>query len=152
MLEVPGTMPRFVCYKTTDYEYALNQVAERHGGGAEIWRLAAPGVPRKHFYPRQNKAADPYKDGGPVTEGKLSVKREGKSRLVECAIPWSEISAVKQKLDRQEPIKFTFRVNDNQGPSYELNGQRSVSKGDSYALHNLWQSSWAVETEFAFEK
>ena len=120
MVEVPGTMPRFVCYKTTDYEYALNQVAERHGGGTEIWRLAAPGVPRKHYYPRQNKAADPAKDGGPVHAGKLSIKRDGNVRLVECAIPWSEIPAVKAKLDAQEPIKFTFRVNDNQGPSYEL--------------------------------
>ena len=58
----PGTMPRFMCYKTTDYEYALNPVAEVFGGGTEIWRLLAPGVPRKHYYPRNQKhrmTADP---------------------------------------------------------------------------------------------
>ncbi len=148
---LPGTMPKFVCYKTTDYEYALNSVAEKFGGGTEVWRLAAPGVPRKHYYPRQPKVADPAKDGGPVHEAKLVMKRDGNVRLVECAMPWSEIPAVKEKLAANEPIKFTFRVNDDKGLSYELNELRSVSKGDSYALHDLWQSSWSVETEFAFE-
>ena len=70
----PGTMPRFMCYKTTDYEYAFNP------GGAAIRRghgdLAAggAGVPRKHFFPRQPKAAV---DGGPVTDGKLAMRRDG---------------------------------------------------------------------------
>jgi hypothetical protein len=148
----PGTMPRFICSKSTDYEYALNPVAEKHGGGTELWRLMAPGVPRKHYYPRQPKVPAPGKDGGPVADGKLVIKRDGNVRLVECAIPWSELPAVKQKLDAGEPIKFTFRVNDNKGPSYESNQNRSVSKTDTYALHNYWQTSWAVETEFAFEK
>ena len=58
---------------------------------------------------------------------------------------------VKKKLDAREPIKFTFRVSENNGPKYELNEERSVSKVDTYALHNYWQTSWAVETEFAFE-
>ena len=31
-----GTMPRYVGYKCTDYEYALNQVAPQYGGGTEI--------------------------------------------------------------------------------------------------------------------
>ena len=37
-----GTMPKFTCYKTTDYEYALNKVADQFGGGTELWRLLAP--------------------------------------------------------------------------------------------------------------
>ncbi len=145
----PGTMPRFMIYKTTDYEYALNPVAEKYGGGTELWRLAAPGVPRKHFYPRQPKAP---KDGGPVAGGKLAMRRDGNTRIVECAIPWSEIPDVKKRLDSGEPIKFTFRVNDNKGPSYELNTDRSCSKVCNYALHNFWATSWATETEFTFEK
>ncbi len=152
LLHPPGTMPRFVCYKTTDYEYALNLVADKFGGGTEIWRLLAPGMPRKHFYPRQPKVPAPGKDGGAVEAGKLVIKRDGDVRLVECALPWSEIPDVKKKLDASEPIRFTFRVNENNGPKYELNEGRSVSKADTYALHNYWQTSWAVETEFAFEK
>ena len=145
-------MPRFICYKTTDYEYALNQVAEPFGGGTEIWRLLAPGVPRKHYYPREPKVPAPGKDGGPVADGQLVIKRDGNLRLVECALPWSELPEVKKKLDAGEPIKFTFRVSENNGPKYELNEDRSVSKADTYALHNYWQTSWAVETEFAVEK
>ena len=92
----PGTMPRFMCTKTTDYEFALNPVAPRYGGGTEIWRLMAPGIPRKHFFPRQPKADV---DGGPVTSGKLQMKRQGNTRIVEAAIPWSEIPEVKRRID-----------------------------------------------------
>ena len=80
------------------------------------------------------------------------MKRDGNTRIVECSLPWSQIPDVRHCLDKGEPIKFTFRVNDNKGPSYELNGGRSVSKIDTYALHDYWATSWAVETEFAFEK
>ena len=145
----PGTMPRFMCYKTTDYEYALNPVAPRYGGGTEIWRLAAPGVPRKHFYPRQPKAPV---DGGPVTEGKLHIRRDGNTRIVEAAIPWSEIPEVKRRREAGGTVKFTFRVNDNAGPSYELASGRSVSKVDTYALQPYWAPHWSNEVEFAFEK
>jgi hypothetical protein len=41
----PGVMPHFVTYWDTDYEYALNPVAQAFGGGTEIWRLQAPGIP-----------------------------------------------------------------------------------------------------------
>ncbi|HEY4978088.1 MAG TPA: hypothetical protein VII25_02880, partial [Candidatus Acidoferrum sp.] len=39
----PGTMPKFITYWDTDYEYALNEVAEEYGGGTEVWRLLSPG-------------------------------------------------------------------------------------------------------------
>ena len=55
LTNLSGRMPKFVRYKTTDYEYALNKVADQYGGGTEIWRLLAPGMPFKHFYPRQPK-------------------------------------------------------------------------------------------------
>ena len=145
----PGTMPRFMCAKTTDYEYALNPVAPRYGGGTEIWRLTAPGVPRKHFFPRQPKA---LVDGGPVTDGKLEMRRDGNTRIVEAAIPWSEIPEVKNRMDAGQHIKFTFRVSDNAGPSYELAGGRSVSKIDTYTLHPYWAPHWSNEVEFALEK
>ena len=68
-----------MCYEDTDYEYALNPVAPAFGGGTEVWRLLAPGMPRKHFYPRQFKSAV---DGGPVTGAKLIIKRDGNTRIV----------------------------------------------------------------------
>ncbi|NLH97888.1 MAG: hypothetical protein GX446_00155 [Chthonomonadales bacterium] len=141
----PGTMPGFMTYMDTDYEFALNQVAEQYGGGTEIWRLAAPGIPRKHYYPRQPKAPV---DGGPVKNGKLAMRREGNMRIVEAALPWSEIPHVKKRVDAGLTIKFTFRVNDNAGPALELAGGRSVSREGMPTFHNDWTSHWANELEF----
>jgi hypothetical protein len=145
----PGTMTGFMTYQCTDYEYAFNNVAENFGGGTEIWRLSAPGVPRKHFYPRQPKADV---DGGPVETGKLVMKREENTRIVEAAIPWTEIPNVKKKLDSGGNIRFTFRVNDNKGPAYEYAANRSASKVNSYCMHNFWEQHWSNEIEFALDK
>jgi len=143
-----GTMPGFEVYPDTDYEYALNPVAAKYGGGTEVWRLAWPGMPLKHFYPREPKS----KWDGAVKDAKLVVRREGNTRIVEASIPWSEIPEVKKRYDQGQPIKFSFRVNDNGGPSYELAAGRSVSKTNSLAFHDNWQTHWANELEFQFEK
>ncbi|HEY8964810.1 MAG TPA: hypothetical protein VIM58_00085, partial [Candidatus Methylacidiphilales bacterium] len=144
----PGTMRGFIPAKDTDYEYALNPVAEAYGGGTEVWRSAVPGMPRKNFYPRQ--PASPY--DGPVKDARLAIRRDGNTRIVECALPWGEIPLVRKALDEGRTIKFTFRVNDDQGPSMELAEDRSVSKKNPYALHPEWVEHWANEIEFSFEK
>jgi hypothetical protein len=145
----PGTLPRFMCYEDTDYEYALNAVSSAHGGGTEVWRLLAPGMPRKHFYPRQFKSAI---DGGPVAQAKLVMKRVGNTRIVECALPWSEIPLVRKNLQEGQHIKFSFRVNNNDTSAAELAAGRSVSKVNFMAFHNDWVTHWANELEFGFEK
>ena len=139
-----GTMPRFCAYFDTDYEFALNKVGEAYGGGTEIFCLQRPGMMRKHFFPRQPKAPI---DGGPVKgEAKLVVK----GNVVECAIPWSELSEVKQRLDAGQPVKFSFRVN-NGGGAFELAAGRSVSKQNPLTFHNDWSTHWANEVEFGWE-
>lgn len=145
-----GTMPKYVGYKCTDYEYALNQVDPKYGGGTEIWRLLVPGMPEKHFYPRQPKS--PF--DGAVKDGKLAVTHEGSTRITECAIPWSELPEVKKALDSGKTIKFSFRVNDNgnMGGCMEFARERSVSKRNSRAFHASWKEHWANEVEFGFEK
>ncbi len=145
-----GTMPKYVGYKCTDYEYALNQVAPDYGGGTEIWRLLVPGMPEKHFYPRQPKS--PF--DGAVKDGKLVVSHNGNTRITECAIPWSELPDVKKALDEGKTIKFSFRINDNgnMGSCMELARERSVSKRNSRAFHASWKEHWANEVEFGFEK
>ena len=144
-----GTMPRYMIYADTDYEFALNPVAERFGGGTEIWCLQRPGMVRKHFFPRQPRAAI---DGGPVKEGRLVIRREGNTRFVECALPWSVIPEVRARRDAGQPVKFSFRVNDNRGPAYELAAGRSVSKENPFAFHNDWATHWANELEFGWER
>ena len=145
-----GTMPRYVGYKCTDYEYALNQVAPEYGGATEIWRLLVPGMPEKHFYPRQPKS--PF--DGPVKDGKLAITHDGNTRVTECAIPWTELPDVKKALDTGKILKFSFRVNDNgnMGACMELARERSVSKRNSRAFHAAWKEHWANEIEFRFEK
>ncbi len=146
----PGTMPRYTGYKCTDYEYALNPVAERYGGGTEIWRLLAPGMNRKHFFPRQPKSAQE----GPVKKGQLVIRREGNTVITECAIPWEELPDVKAALDAGRRVKLSFRVNDNGAPGscMELARDRSVSKLNARAFHPDWKVHWANEVEFEFEK
>ena len=102
----PGTMPGYIGYRDTDYEYALNPVATNFGGGTEIWRLQVPGMPHKHFYPREPKS--PL--DGAVKDGKLVIVRDGNTRIVEASLPWSEIPEVRKALDAGRPIKFSFRV------------------------------------------
>ena len=145
----PGVMPKFITYWDTDYEYALNEVAQEYGGGTEIWRLLAPGMPRKHFFPRQPKSPI---DGGPVEKGKLVIRREGNMRIVEASIPWSEMPEVRSRLLSGRTVKFTCRVNDNKGPAHELAAGRSVSKFNSVTFHDDWQDHWANELEFRAEK
>ena len=144
----PGTMPRFMVYADTDYEFALNTVAEQDGGGTEIWCLQKPGMGRKHFYPRQPAAPN---DGGPIKAGKLVTRREGNVRIVECAIPWAAMPEVRARLLAGQPIKFSYRVNDDKGPAYELAAGRSVSKDNPRAFHNDWATHWANELEFVLQ-
>lgn len=144
----PGTMPNFIPHSDTDYEYALNKVADAYGGGTEIWRCLVPGMPRKGFYPRQ--PASPQ--DGPVKDGRLAVDRDDHTRWLEASLPWTEIPLVKAAMDSGKTLKFSFRVNDNDGPAMELAEERSVSKKNSFTFHPDWAEHWANEVEFSFEK
>jgi len=146
-----GTMPRFSTWSSTDYEYALNPVAQKYGGGVEVWRLQYPGMPHKHFFPRQPKS----KFEGPVKDAKLFIKHEGNVRVTEVAMPWGEIPEVKKALDEGRTIKFGFRINDDKGAGcMEPARRRSIAKraGNGTAFLVDWKEHWDNELEFAFEK
>ena len=114
-----------------------------------MWRLLAPGVPRKSYFPHQPKA--PF-DQGVVPNGKLVMKHDGDTRIVEAAIPWKEIPDVHKRMLAGHTIKFTCRVNDNKGKPRELATGRSVSKDNPETFHDSWQTHWANELEFGVEK
>ncbi len=145
----PGTPRYFTGYQCTDYEFALNPIAEKYGGGTELYRLRKPGMPPHHHYPRQPKS--PL--DGAVPNGKLVIRREGNTRIVECAIPWNEIPHVKAKIDAGQNIKFSYRVNDNKSSlCMELPVGRSVSKKNNASFQADWVEGWANEIEFGVEK
>ena len=58
---------------------------------------------------------------------------------------------MKARLVADQPIKFSFRVNDNNGPALELSRQRSVAKRNA-SFHVDWVEHWANEIEFGWEK
>lgn len=146
---LPGRFPNFIWRKTTDYEYALNKVADEFGGGTEIWRLLAPGMPVKHFLPRQPK----HPLDGPVKNGRLIVRYEAGWRITECAIPWSEIPHVKALRDASRPVKFNFRINhDTRAADLTLSLERSAAEGISHSFHPNWIRQSPNELEFGFEK
>jgi hypothetical protein len=149
LTHLPGRMPGFISYKCSDYQYALNTVAPEYGGGFELWRLESPGMPRKHFYPRQPK----HPLEGAVKGARLVTTHDGGTRVTEAAIPWSELPHVRALLDASKPVKFSFRVNHNTGgPTMELAWQRSISRANNHAFHVDWVEHWANEIEFAFER
>jgi len=143
-----GTMPHFMSGADTDYEYFLHAVNTQYGGGTELWRLLCPGMPRKHYFPREPKSPI---DMGPVANGQLAIRQEGNTRLVECAIPWEEIPAVRQALDAGRPIKFAVRYCDDQGAIYYSSEKRSVARRNYLAFHGYedW-ANWSNDVEFAF--
>ena len=145
----PGVMPHFITYWDTDYEYALNPVADEYGGGTEVWRLQSPGIPRKHFFPREPKSPV---DGGAVSGAALVIHRTTDMRFVEASIPWTEMPAVWQRIRAGKTVKFTCRINDNHAPARELATGRSASKYNSMSFHDDWETHWANELEFGVQK
>ncbi len=144
----PGVPAGFINHRTTDREFALNKVAETFGGGTEIWQLEVPDAPRKHFYPRQPKAAWE----GAVKDGKLLIHSdENNIRIVEAAIPWTKMPEVKALMDAGKPVKFTFRVNRAGGTPVEFARGRSASYRGGMSFHPDWKPCYANEIEFSFE-
>ncbi len=98
---------------------------------------------RKHFYPRQPKAA---LDGGPVPTARLAFR----GSTLECAIPLDFMPEVAAALKKGGPIRFTFR--NNEGAVMELVAGRSVAKVNSLTFHNDWATHWSNSLEFGVER
>ena len=143
----PGVFKGYAEYWDTDYEFALNPVAEEFGGGVEVWRLRAPELPNKHYYPRAPK----HPLEGAAKNARLEITREDGIRKVAALIPWEYIPEVKAARDAGRPIKFTCRVNDNGAPSacVELACGRSISKRNG-AFKPDWTEHWANEIVFGW--
>ena len=135
-------------YACTDYEFALNKVAKGYGGGTEVWRLLAPGLPRGDFYPRT--VADLSQ--GPVVGAMLEIEHKNKTRISEVAIPWEEIPAVRALMEKGKPLKFSFRVNYSRAAARELAKGRSASRLNEPAFHAVGRVHWANELEFGWER
>lgn len=144
----PGMFKGYSGYWCSDYDLSLNPVAPAFGGGTEIWKNRAPGLPDKHFFPH----AVNHPNDGVMKAGNLVVTREGETLVYEASIPWAEIPEVKAARDAGRTVKFSCRVNDNaNGAIAELAYRRSVSKRN-LSFKPDWSEHWANELEFSFER
>lgn len=143
----PGAFKTYSAYWDSDYCFDLNPVAERYGGGTEIWIERAPWLPDKHFFPRSPK----HPKEGPVEGGRLAIRREGGLRLVDAAIPWTAMPEVKAARDAGRTVKFTCRVNDDADANActELTRNRSAAKRNE-SFKPAWKEHWSNEIEFGW--
>ncbi|MGD0089610.1 MAG: hypothetical protein ABSE73_06785 [Planctomycetota bacterium] len=115
----------------TDYEYALYQCA---GGSSELWRLSAPGVPRRHDFPHTAKGE---RSTGPVPGAKHAVKREGNTYIYEMAIPHEELGTL--KLAAGAVFRLAVRAGNNDGPNVDYGVNKAVVKNNGLTLKPYWE-------------
>lgn len=61
----------------------------------------------------------PHRKEGPVKAGQLAIAHEGNTRIVEAALPWSEIPHVKGRVASGRTVTFSFCVSQNsRGPTW----------------------------------
>lgn len=144
---LPGRMPKFVPYKSTDYEFALNKVGKAYGGGMEIWRLLVPGMPFKHFYPR------PPKNGSRKARQRESwrsdIVKEHGSSSAPCPggrYPMSNSYGIAAKRLNSASVSTTANV-----VRIWKSCGRSAAEGLSTSFHPTWVPHWPNELEFRFE-
>jgi hypothetical protein len=145
---LPGIFPDYIQTTSSDYEWALNKVAEAYGGGTEVYRLRRPDIPAsKHFYPRNLKSPG----DGAAPGAQLVVRYEDGWRITEAAIPWTEMPEAKARLDAGQTVMFSYRVNDDQGVGcMELSKRRSVAKRGP-GFYAEWKEHWTNHLRFGAE-
>jgi len=116
-----------------DYEYSLYLCA---GGGSELWRLLAPGVPRRHDYPRQLRGE---RTTGPVPGAQHVVRREGATYVYEVAIPQAELADL--KLVAGSSFGLMVRAGNRTGPDLDYARDKAVAMLNGLTLHPYWELS-----------
>ncbi|MCY3021775.1 MAG: hypothetical protein NTW87_22420 [Planctomycetota bacterium] len=117
----------------SDYEYALYLCK---GGVSELWRMSAPGVPRRHDFPHTARGE---RSTGPVAGAKHVVKREGNTYIYEMAIPREELATM--KLATGTTFGLMLRAGNNEGPHVDYGGDKAVVKKNGLTLKPYWERS-----------
>jgi len=132
MKEVTNVPYGFHAMPDTDYEYSIYGVA---GGGSEVWRHLAPGVPRINDFPHQVRGA---RTTGLVAGAQSIVKRDGNTYTYEVAIPKSELADL--KLQGGTNFGFSFVFGNSNGPKAEYGLDKAVNKLNGLTLHPYWET------------
>ena len=122
----------WVSVPDTDYEYALYLCED---GKPELWRLLAPGVPRGHHYPHQERSDNPQR----AIEAEHFVENTDGRTTYRVAIPWSELGVDEPREGMD--FGFTFRFNADAGGSVEFGAAAGATKMNGLTLHPYWEPS-----------
>jgi hypothetical protein len=127
----------------TDYEYSLYWVDDKKNGSGELWRHLAPGVPRINDWPRQVRGK---LTTGPVSDAKVTVRRDGNLYSYEAAIPRAELADLKLKAGTE--FGFTFAAGNSKGASALYGADKAATKNNALTLHPYWENSPDASTRW----
>jgi len=126
----PGTMPAYwTAVPDTDYEFSLYQCTD---GKAELWCLLGDGVPRGHYFPRQERG----KINQHAVKAECAVVNQGGRTVYSATIPWSELGG--KPWTPGSDVGFTFSFNAADGGNVGFGGKSGAIKMNSLTMHPYW--------------
>ncbi len=126
-----ATMPAYwMGMPDSDYEFSLYQCDD---GKAELWCLMAPGVPRGHYFPRQER--------GKVNQHAITavcsvVNVDGRTTY-SAAIPWSDLGGKPWVVGSS--VGFTFAFNAADGGTIRFGAASGATKMNALTMHPYWE-------------
>ncbi len=113
----------------SDYEFSLYQCAD---GKAELWCLLAPGVPRGHYFPHQERG----KINQHAVKAECSVTNANGVTTYRATIPWSELGG--KPWSAGSDVGFTFVFNAADGGGVAFGDASGATKTNSLTMHPYW--------------
>jgi hypothetical protein len=130
-LKLPaGILPdNWTAVPDSDYEFALYQCQD---GKPELWCLLAPGIPRGHFFPRQERGRlNQY-----AVQAECSVQFEDGRTTYRAAIPWSELGGKPWPAGSDVGVTCTFNAAD--GGTVVFGERSGATKTNGLSMHPYW--------------
>jgi hypothetical protein len=124
-------MPKYwTAVPDSDYEFSLYLCDD---GKPELWCLMAPGVPRGHYFPRQERGRI---NQHAVIADTAVVHIDGRT-IYRASIPWSVLGGKPWPVESN--VGFTFTFNAADGGHVGFGGGSGATKMNSLTMHPYWQ-------------
>lgn len=112
----------------TDYEFSLYLCDD---GKPELWCLLAPGVPRGHYFPRQERG----KVNQHAVKAECFVVHENSRTTYRASIPWNALGGKPWVAGSDVGFTFAFNAADGGGIGF---GGGGATKMNSLTMHPYW--------------
>jgi hypothetical protein len=121
--------PLWTAVPDSDYEFSLYLCDD---GRAELWCLMAPGIPRGHHFPRQERG----KQNQHAVKADCSVTNDGVRTVYSATIPWSALGG--KPWTAGTDVGFTFSFNAADGGTVRYGTSMGATKSNSLSMHPYW--------------